>query len=88
LLIITVSFLPIFTMESQEGRACFSPLGLLPRRFSMAAAAILSITLVPTPHGVVHPRARSSREHKNPINRFLILGISAADPWGAQGPKP
>jgi len=69
LLIITVSFLPIFTMESQEGRL-FSPLAFT-KTFSMAAAAILSITLVPVLM-VLFVRGKIIPEHKNPINRFLI----------------
>jgi Cu(I)/Ag(I) efflux system membrane protein CusA/SilA len=69
LLIITVSFLPIFTMEAQEGRL-FSPLAFT-KTFAMAAAAILSVTLVPALM-VVFVRGRIVPEHKNPINRFLI----------------
>jgi copper/silver efflux system protein len=69
LLIITVSFLPIFTMESQEGRL-FSPLAFT-KTFAMAAAAMLSITLVPALM-VLFVRGRIVPEHKNPINRFLI----------------
>lgn len=69
LLIITVSFVPIFTLESQEGRL-FSPLAFT-KTFSMAAAALLSITLVPALM-VVCVRGRIIPERKNPINRFLI----------------
>ena len=69
LLIITVSFMPIFTLESQEGRL-FSPLAFT-KTFSMAAAALLSITLVPALM-VIFVRGRIVPEHKNPINRFLI----------------
>jgi copper/silver efflux system protein len=69
LLIITVSFLPIFTMEAQEGRL-FSPLAYT-KTFAMAAAAILSVTLVPALM-VLFVRGRIFPEHKNPINRFLI----------------
>ncbi|MEV4609249.1 efflux RND transporter permease subunit [Neorhizobium sp. LMR1-1-1.1] len=69
LLIITVSFLPIFTLESQEGRL-FSPLAFA-KTFAMAAAAILSVTLVPALM-VVFVRGRIVPEHKNPVNRFLI----------------
>jgi Cu(I)/Ag(I) efflux system membrane protein CusA/SilA len=69
LLIITVSFLPIFTMESQEGRL-FSPLAFT-KTFAMAAAALLSITLVPALM-VLFVRGRIVPEHKNPVNRFLI----------------
>jgi copper/silver efflux system protein len=69
LLIITVSFMPIFTLESQEGRL-FSPLAFT-KTFSMAAAALLSVTLVPALM-VIFVRGRTVAEHKNPINRFLI----------------
>ncbi|MBL8582848.1 MAG: efflux RND transporter permease subunit [Rhizobiaceae bacterium] len=69
LLIITVSFLPIFTLESQEGRM-FGPLAFT-KTFSMAAAALLSVTLVPALM-VVFVRGRIVPEHKNPLNRLLI----------------
>src|SRR6202034_3167432 len=69
LLIITVSFLPIFSMEAQEGRL-FSPLAFT-KTFAMAAAAILSVTLVPALM-VLFVRGRIIPEHKNPINRLLI----------------
>ncbi|MEA2895498.1 MAG: copper/silver efflux system protein [Bradyrhizobium sp.] len=69
LLIITVSFLPIFTMEAQEGRL-FSPLAFT-KTFAMAAAAILSVTLVPALM-VLFVRGRIVPEHNNPINRLLI----------------
>ncbi|MBY5668125.1 efflux RND transporter permease subunit [Rhizobium leguminosarum] len=69
LLIITVSFLPIFTLESQEGRL-FGPLAFT-KTFAMAAAALLSVTLVPALM-VFFVRGRIVPEHKNPLNRFLI----------------
>src|ERR1700710_2313357 len=69
LLIITVSFMPIFTLESQEGRL-FSPLAFT-KTFSMAAAALLSVTLVPALM-VIFVRGKIIPEHSNPINRFLI----------------
>jgi copper/silver efflux system protein len=69
LLIITVSFLPIFTLEAQEGRL-FKPLAYT-KTFSMAAAAFLSITLVPALM-FLFIRGRIIAEHKNPINRLLI----------------
>ncbi len=69
LLIITVSFLPIFTLEAQEGRL-FKPLAYT-KTFSMAAAAFLSITLVPALM-YLFIRGRIIAEHKNPINRILI----------------
>jgi Cu(I)/Ag(I) efflux system membrane protein CusA/SilA len=61
--------MPIFTLESQEGRL-FSPLAFT-KTFSMAAAALLSVTLVPALM-IVCVRGRIVPEHKNPINRFLI----------------
>ncbi|MBS1156203.1 MAG: cation transporter [Proteobacteria bacterium] len=69
LLIITVSFLPVFTLESQEGRM-FSPLAFT-KTFSMAGAAILSVTLVPVLM-LIFVRGKIMPEHKNPVNRFLI----------------
>lgn len=69
LLVITVSFLPIFTLEAQEGRM-FSPLAYT-KTFSMAAAAFLSVTLVPALM-IIFVRGRIVPEAKNPINRFLI----------------
>ncbi len=69
LLIITVSFLPIFTLESQEGRL-FGPLAFT-KTFSMAAAAILSVTLVPALM-IIFVRGRIIPEAKNPLNRALI----------------
>ena len=69
LLIITVSFLPIFTLESQEGRL-FGPLAFT-KTFAMAAAALLSVTLVPALM-VIFVRGRIVPEHRNPVNRFLI----------------
>ena len=69
LLIITVSFLPIFTLESQEGRL-FGPLAFT-KTFAMAAAAVLSVTLVPALM-VLFVRGRIVPEHRNPVNRLLI----------------
>jgi len=69
LLVITVSFLPIFTLEAQEGRL-FSPLAYT-KTFAMAAAALLSVTLVPALM-MVFVRGRIVPEHRNPLNRFLI----------------
>ncbi|MGA9547640.1 MAG: efflux RND transporter permease subunit, partial [Rhodomicrobium sp.] len=69
LLIITVSFMPIFTLESQEGRL-FGPLAYT-KTFSMAAAAILSVTLVPVLM-LLFIRGHIIPEKKNPINRALI----------------
>jgi len=69
LLIITVSFLPIFALEAQEG-LLFKPLAWT-KTFAMAAAALLSITLVPALMAVF-VRGRIVPERKNPINRALI----------------
>ncbi len=68
LLIITVSFLPVFTLEAQEGRM-FSPLAYT-KTYAMAAAAALAVTLVPILMGYFI-RGRILPEHKNPINRLL-----------------
>jgi Cu(I)/Ag(I) efflux system membrane protein CusA/SilA len=68
LLVITVSFLPIITMEAQEGRL-FSPLAFT-KTYAMAAAAILTITLVPVLVGYF-VRGKIIPEQHNPINRFL-----------------
>jgi Cu(I)/Ag(I) efflux system membrane protein CusA/SilA len=69
LLVITVSFLPIFALEAQEGRL-FSPLAFT-KTFAMAAAALLSVTLVPALM-VNFVRGRIIPESRNPINRILI----------------
>jgi Cu(I)/Ag(I) efflux system membrane protein CusA/SilA len=68
LLIITVSFMPIFTLEAQEGKM-FAPLAFT-KTYAMAASAILAITLVPVLMGYFI-RGKVLPEHKNPINRFL-----------------
>jgi copper/silver efflux system protein len=69
LLIITVSFLPIFALEAQEGRM-FKPLAYT-KTFAMGAAAFLSVTLVPALM-LLFVRGRIVAEHRNPVNRFLI----------------
>ncbi len=68
LLVITVSFLPVFTLQAQEGRM-FKPLAFT-KTYSMAAAALLSITLAPVLMGFFI-RGKIPAEEKNPINRFL-----------------
>jgi len=68
LLVITVSFLPIFTMQAQEGRL-FSPLAFT-ATYAMAASAILAVTLVPVMMGYLL-RGKIISEQKNPINRLL-----------------
>ena len=69
LLIITVSFLPVFTLEAQEGRL-FAPLAYT-KTFAMAGAAALSITLVPVLM-LLFIRGRVLPEHRNPVSRLLI----------------
>ena len=69
LLVITVSFIPVFTLQAQEGRL-FKPLAFT-KTYSMAAAALLSITLAPVLMGYFI-RGKIPPEEKNPINRFLI----------------
>ncbi|HSI94717.1 MAG: efflux RND transporter permease subunit [Methylophilaceae bacterium] len=69
LLIITVSFLPVFTLEAQEGRL-FQPLAYT-KTFAMAGAALLSVTLVPVLM-LLFVRGRIIPERKNPVNRLLI----------------
>ncbi|MDP2818858.1 MAG: efflux RND transporter permease subunit [Polaromonas sp.] len=69
LLIITVSFLPVFTLESQEGRL-FAPLAYT-KTFAMASAALLSLTLVPVLM-ILFIRGKVMAEAKNPVNRFLM----------------
>jgi len=68
LLIITVSFLPVFTLQAQEGRL-FAPLAFT-KTYAMAAAALLAITLVPVLMGYF-VRGKIPSEAKNPLNRFL-----------------
>ena len=69
LLVITVSFLPVFTLEAQAGRL-FRPLAFT-KTYSMAASAFLAITVVPILMGLFI-RGRILPERRNPINRFLI----------------
>jgi Cu(I)/Ag(I) efflux system membrane protein CusA/SilA len=69
LLIITVSFLPVFSLEAQEGRL-FKPLAWT-KTLAMASASLLSVTLVPVAMGLFI-RGRIHREHANPVNRVLV----------------
>ncbi|WP_297528751.1 efflux RND transporter permease subunit [Thiohalobacter sp.] len=78
LLIITLSFLPVFTLEAQEGRL-FAPLAFT-KTYAMAAAAGLSITLVPVLMGYFI-RGRIVSEDKNPVNRLLIAGYRPLIDW-------
>ncbi|MAC88674.1 MULTISPECIES: efflux RND transporter permease subunit [Maricaulis] len=84
LLIITFSFVPIFALEAQEGRL-FHPLAFT-KTYAMAAAAGLSVTLVPVLMGFFI-RGKITPEHKNPINRVLMaayrpfINVVLARPW-------
>ena len=84
LLIITFSFVPVFTLEAQEGRL-FAPLAYT-KTYAMAAAAGLAVTLVPVLMGYLI-RGRIPEEHRNPINRWLIdiyrplLAGALSRPW-------
>jgi len=82
LLVITVSFIPILTMQAQEGRL-FSPLAFT-ATYAMASAAILAITLVPVMMGYLL-RGKIIAEHKNPVNRLLHAihtpALTAAMRW-------
>ncbi|TGY88211.1 efflux RND transporter permease subunit [Marinicauda algicola] len=84
LMIITVSFLPVFALEAQEGRL-FRPLAFT-KTYAMAAAAGLAITLIPVLMGYF-VRGRITPERKNPVNRLLIaayrpfIGLALARPW-------
>lgn len=84
LLIITFSFLPVFTLEGQEGRL-FKPLAFT-KTYAMAGAAILSITLIPVLMGYFI-RGKIPSENKNPINRFLTRVYQPALDWSLKSPK-
>jgi Cu(I)/Ag(I) efflux system membrane protein CusA/SilA len=81
LLVITVSFLPVFTLQAQEGRL-FKPLAFT-KTYSMAAAAVLSITLAPILMGWFI-RGKIPKEEKNPINRLLIWLYHPVIDWVIQ----
>src|SRR6266540_4173666 len=78
LLIITVSFLPVFSLEQQEGRL-FKPLAFT-KTFAMAGAALLSITLVPVLMGYL-VRGRIRRQEANPLNRWLMRVYRPVIAW-------
>ncbi len=84
LLIITLSFLPVFTLEAQEGRL-FAPLAFT-KTYAMAAAAGLSITLVPVLMGYFI-RGHIKPEHENPVNRYLINGYKPFIHYVLEKPK-
>jgi copper/silver efflux system protein len=78
LLVITVSFLPVFALEAQEGRL-FKPLAFT-KTFAMASAALLAVTLVPVAMGYfIRGRIRSERD--NPISRVMIRGYRPVLAW-------
>ena len=84
LLIITISFLPVFTLEAQEGRM-FQPLAYT-KTFAMAGAALLSITLVPALI-VLLIRGRIPREEDNPLGRLMIRCYQPVAVWVMQWKK-
>jgi len=84
LLIITLSFLPVFTLQAQEGRL-FSPLAFT-KTYAMAGAAGLSITLVPVLMGYFI-RGKILPEGKNPVNRLLIAAYKPVINWVLRAPK-
>jgi Cu(I)/Ag(I) efflux system membrane protein CusA/SilA len=84
LLIITLSFLPVFTLQAQEGRL-FAPLAFT-KTYAMAAAAILSVTLVPVLMGWLI-RGRIPAEESNPINRVLTRAYRPGLDWVMRRPK-
>src|SRR3546814_16884974 len=84
LLIITLSFVPIFTLPAQEGRL-FSPLAFT-TTYAMAAAAILSATLVPVLMGWLI-RGNIPSEQANPVHRVLTRASRPATDWVLNPPK-
>jgi Cu(I)/Ag(I) efflux system membrane protein CusA/SilA len=84
LLIITLSFLPVFTLEAQEGRM-FAPLAFT-KTYAMAASAGLAVTLVPVLMGYL-VRGRVPAEADNPINRFVIRIYRPALQWVLEWPR-
>lgn len=84
LLIITLSFLPVFTLQAQEGRL-FAPLAYT-KTYAMAAAAILSVTLVPVLMGWLI-RGKIPAEDSNPVNRALTRAYRPGLDWVMRRPK-
>ena len=84
LLVITLSFVPVFTLEAQEGRL-FGPLAFT-KTYAMAAAAGLSVTLVPVLMGF-WIRGRIPDEQRNPITRALIAVYRPALEWVLRRPR-
>jgi copper/silver efflux system protein len=85
LLIITVSFVPVFALQGQEGRL-FRPLAFT-KTFAMAAASLLSVTLVPVAMGLF-VRGRIYTEQANPINRLLIAAYRPVIVWALRHRMP
>jgi Cu(I)/Ag(I) efflux system membrane protein CusA/SilA len=84
LLVITLSFVPVFALEAQEGRL-FSPLAYT-KTYAMAASAILAVTLIPVLMGYLI-RGRIPEETKNPVNRWLIAAYRPILAWVLRWPK-
>ncbi len=84
LLIITLSFVPVFALEAQEGRL-FSPLAYT-KTYAMAASAILAVTLIPVLMGYLI-RGKVPRERSNPLNRLLIAAYRPVLAWVLRFPK-
>ncbi|UTY59499.1 efflux RND transporter permease subunit [Massilia sp. erpn] len=84
LLVIVLSFIPVFTLEAQEGKL-FAPLALT-KTYAMAAAAVLAVTLVPVLMGYLI-RGRIPPEHSNPLNRWLIRAYRPVLDWALRWPK-
>ncbi|OHB41473.1 MAG: cation transporter [Phenylobacterium sp. RIFCSPHIGHO2_01_FULL_70_10] len=84
LIIITLSFVPVFALQAQEGRL-FSPLAFT-KSYAMAGAAILSVTLVPVLMGYLI-RGRIPAEDANPVNRWLTRIYQPAIDWVLRKPK-
>jgi Cu(I)/Ag(I) efflux system membrane protein CusA/SilA len=84
LLIITLSFIPIFTLEAQEGRL-FSPLAFT-KTYAMAGAAGLAVTLVPVLMGYFI-RGSLPPEGRNPLNRWLVSGYRPVLDWVLRRPR-
>ncbi|HLP40248.1 MAG TPA: CusA/CzcA family heavy metal efflux RND transporter, partial [Fibrobacteria bacterium] len=84
LLLITVSFIPVFTLEAQEGRM-FRPLAFT-KTYAMAASALLAVTIVPILMGYF-VRGKIPREDRNPINRFLIRLYHPVARWTLAHPR-
>ncbi len=85
LLVITVSFLPVFSLQDTEGRL-FKPLAFT-KTWSMAAAALLAVTLIPA-LAVLAMRGRMRGEDSNPLNRWLSAAYAPIARWVSRHPLP